>query len=107
MPYLANFFPGNNPNNAGGYDGYVPTFEGDLKDYNATIGFKSVLNDWNIDASFTTGGNSQTYKVNQSHNRNFVYVPTYNTQQESLMQLLYTENSKNLLIQEQVLSQCW
>jgi iron complex outermembrane receptor protein len=48
------------------------------KDYNATIGFKSVLNDWNIDASFTTGGNSQTYKVNQSHNRNFVYVP-YNT----------------------------
>ncbi|MFT5253493.1 MAG: iron complex outermembrane receptor protein, partial [Flavobacteriales bacterium] len=25
MPYLANFFPGNNPNNAGGYDGYVPT----------------------------------------------------------------------------------
>jgi iron complex outermembrane receptor protein len=53
-------------------DGYVPTFEGDLKDYNATIGFKSVLNDWNIDASFTTGGNSQTYKVNQSHNRNFV-----------------------------------
>jgi iron complex outermembrane receptor protein len=73
------FFPWNNPNNAGGYDGYVPTFEGDLKDYNATIGFKSVLNDWNIDASFTTGGNSQTYKVNQSHNRNFVYVPTYNT----------------------------
>jgi iron complex outermembrane receptor protein len=59
---FSKFFPGNNPNNAGGYDGYVPTFEGDLKDYNATIGFKSVLNDWNIDASFTTGGNSQTYK---------------------------------------------
>jgi iron complex outermembrane receptor protein len=78
MPYLADFFPGNNPNNAGGYDGYVPTFEGDLKDYNATIGFKSVINEWNVDASFTTGGNSQTYKVNQSHNRNFVYVPTYN-----------------------------
>jgi iron complex outermembrane receptor protein len=28
MPYLANFSL-DNPNNAGGYDGYVPTFEGD------------------------------------------------------------------------------
>ena len=76
FPYLANFFPGDHPTNAGGYDGYVPTFEGDLNDYNATIGFKTVKNDWNIDASFTTGGNSQTYKVNNSHNRNFVYSPS-------------------------------
>jgi iron complex outermembrane receptor protein len=76
FPYLANFFPGDNPTNAGGYDGYVPTFEGDLNDYNATVGFKSVINDWNVDASFTTGGNSQTYKVNQSHNRNTVYSPS-------------------------------
>ncbi len=76
FPYLADFFPGDNPNTAGGYDGYVPTFEGDLNDYNATVGFKSVINDWNVDASFTTGGNSQTYKVNNSHNRNFVYSPS-------------------------------
>lgn len=76
MPYLADFFPGDNPTTAGGYDGYVPTFEGDLNDYNATIGFKSIINEWNIDASFTTGGNSQTYKVNDSHNRNFVYSPS-------------------------------
>ena len=76
FPYLADFFPGDHPTNAGGYDGYVPTFEGDLNDYNATIGFKSVINDWNVDASFTTGGNSQTYKVNQSHNRNFVFSPS-------------------------------
>ncbi|MFY9242209.1 MAG: TonB-dependent receptor [Polaribacter sp.] len=76
FPYLADFFPGNHPTNAGGYDGYVPTFEGDLNDYNATVGFKSVINDWNIDASFTTGGNSQTYKVNNSHNRNVVYSPS-------------------------------
>ncbi|WP_282050778.1 TonB-dependent receptor [Maribacter aquivivus] len=74
-PYLAEFFPGDNPNNAGGYDGYVPTFEGDLSDYNGTIGFKTVKNDWNIDASFTTGGNSQTYKVNNTHNRNVVLSP--------------------------------
>jgi iron complex outermembrane receptor protein len=95
MPYLADFFPGNNPNTAGGYDGYVPTFEGDLKDYNATIGFKSVINDWNVDASFTTGGNSQTYKVNQSHNRNFVYVPTYNGDTgEFDATSIYRENSK-------------
>ena len=76
FPYLADFFPGNHPTNAGGYDGYVPTFEGDLNDYNATIGFKTVKNDWNIDASFTTGGNSQTYKVSDSHNRNVVYSPS-------------------------------
>ncbi|WRI30880.1 TonB-dependent receptor [Maribacter sp. BPC-D8] len=76
FPYLADFFPGNNPNTAGGYDGYVPTFEGELSDYNATIGFKSVINDWNIDASFTTGGNTQTYKVNNTHNRNVVYSPS-------------------------------
>ena len=76
FPYLADFYPGDHPTNAGGYDGYVPTFEGDLNDYNATVGFKSVINDWNVDASFTTGGNAQTYKVNQSHNRNVVYSPS-------------------------------
>ena len=76
FPYLADFYPGDNPTNAGGYDGYVPTFEGDLNDYNATIGVKSVINDWNVDASFTTGGNTQTYKVNDSHNRNAVYSPS-------------------------------
>ena len=95
FPYLADFFPGDNPTNSGGYDGYVPTFEGDLIDYNATIGFKSVMNDWNVDASFTTGGNSQTYKVNQSHNRNFVYVPTYNENTgEFDATSIYRENSK-------------
>ena len=95
FPYLADFFPGDNPTNSGGYDGYVLTFEGDLIDYNATIGFKSVMNDWNVDASFTTGGNSQTYKVNQSHNRNFVYVPTYNENTgEFDATSIYRENSK-------------
>ena len=73
FPYLADFFP-NGP--GGSYDGYVPTFEGLLSDYNGTVGFKSTINDWNIDASFTTGGNLQTYKVNQSHNRNVVYSPS-------------------------------
>ena len=43
FPYLADFFPGDHPTNDGRYDGYVPTFEGDLNDYNATIGFKSVI----------------------------------------------------------------
>lgn len=76
FPYLADFFPGNNPNTPNGYDGYVPTFEGLLSDYHGTVGFKSNINDWNIDASFTTGGNLQTYKVNQTHNRNLVYSPS-------------------------------
>ncbi len=74
FPYLSDFFPApGTPNN---YDGYVPTFEGDLSDYNGTVGFKSNKNDWNYDVSFTTGGNTQTYKVNNTHNRNFVYSPS-------------------------------
>ena len=75
FPYLASFFPGNHPTNPGGYDGYVPTFEGDLSDYNGTLGFKSKNNNWNIDISATFGGNKQTYTVNNSHNRNEVYSP--------------------------------
>ncbi|AWH72728.1 ferric enterobactin receptor [Dokdonia sp. Dokd-P16] len=75
FPYLADFFPGDNPNNPGGYDGYVPTFEGLLNDYNGTIGIRTTINDWNVDASYTTGGNTQTYQVNNSQNGNFVYSP--------------------------------
>jgi iron complex outermembrane receptor protein len=74
--YLDDFFPGNNPNTAGGYDGYVPTFEGLLNDYNGSVGIKTKINEWNVDLSYTTGGNTQTYKVNQSHNRNAVYSPS-------------------------------
>jgi hypothetical protein len=45
---------------------------------------------------------TQTYKVNQSHNRNFVYVPTYNTTTgEFDATSLYRENSKKSLIQEE------
>jgi len=70
FPYLADFFP----NGLGvSYDGYVPTFEGLLSDYNATVGFRSTINEWSVDVSFTTGGNLQTCKVSQSHNRNLVY----------------------------------
>jgi iron complex outermembrane receptor protein len=76
FPYLADFFPGDNPNTAGGYDGYVPTFEGLLNDYNGTVGVKTKINEWNVDLSYTTGGNTQTYKVNQSHNRNEVFSPS-------------------------------
>ena len=70
FPYLADFFPGENPNNAGGYDGYVPTFDGDLFDYNGTVGVRSKKNGWNSDVSFTFGQNEQTYLVRNSHNRN-------------------------------------
>lgn len=52
-----------------GYTGYVPTFEGDLKDYNATIGVKNNLGKWKTDVSLTTGGNSQSYTVNNTVNR--------------------------------------
>ncbi len=76
MPYLAGLFAGGN---AANYVGYVPTFEGELNDYNATLGYKSKINDWNLDASITTGGNSQIYTVSNSQNRskdsngNFIY----------------------------------
>ncbi|MFZ4544655.1 MAG: TonB-dependent receptor [Saprospiraceae bacterium] len=51
------------------YKGYVPTFEGDLNDYHATVGFKSNLGMWKSDVSFTTGGNNQFYTVANSRNR--------------------------------------
>jgi iron complex outermembrane receptor protein len=51
------------------YIGYQPTFEGDLIDYNATIGFKNEVNGWKQDVSLTTGGNQQLYSVNNTLNR--------------------------------------
>ena len=52
-----------------GYIGYMPTFEGDLTDYNATIGVKDEINGWKTDLSLTTGGNTQLYTVNNTVNR--------------------------------------
>jgi iron complex outermembrane receptor protein len=67
-PYLNDFFGNGDPLNPS-YEGYVPTFEGDLNDYNATLGYKAVVNGWNSDFSVTVGGNTQIYSVNNSHNR--------------------------------------
>ncbi|MEN9609287.1 MAG: hypothetical protein RLZZ628_101 [Bacteroidota bacterium] len=52
-----------------GYVGYMPTFEGDLNDYNATIGVKNEINGWKHDVSLTTGGNTQAYTVDNTVNR--------------------------------------
>jgi iron complex outermembrane recepter protein len=65
-PYLIDFFPDEN----GEYMGYVPTFDGDLSDYNATLGFKTNKNGWRTDLSLTVGGNKQTYTIRNTHNRN-------------------------------------
>lgn len=81
-PYLKDFF-GNGT--AASYQGYVPTFTGDLNDYNATLGYKSVKNGWNTDASVTVGGNTQTYSVENSHNRSDL--------KDSNGQNIYQENS--------------
>lgn len=51
------------------YEGYGPTFEGDLTDYNATLGLRGEKNGWKSDLSFTTGFNQQLYSVNNSRNR--------------------------------------
>jgi iron complex outermembrane receptor protein len=50
------------------YLGYGPTFEGDLNDYNATVGFKTEKTGWTHDISFTTGGNKQLYSVDNTVN---------------------------------------
>ena len=52
-----------------GYLGYVPTFEGDLLDYNATLGLKGETNGWKHDGSLTVGGNTQDYTVDNTVNR--------------------------------------
>ncbi|MBK9736004.1 MAG: TonB-dependent receptor [Saprospiraceae bacterium] len=77
FPYLLDLFgDGKDPKS---YKGYVPTFTGDLNDYNATVGYKTSMNGWQTDASLTTGGNEQTYNVSNTHNRstdangNFIY----------------------------------
>lgn len=81
MPYLATLY---GTGTAASYVGYVPTFIGDLNDYNATLGFKSKINGWVSDASLTAGGNSQDYTVTNSQNRskdgagNFIYAPNPN-----------------------------
>lgn len=51
------------------YMGYVPTFQGDLNDYHATVGLRSETNGWKTDLSFTTGGNKQLYTVSNTRNR--------------------------------------
>lgn len=55
-----------------GYVGYMPTFEGDLVDYNGTIGVKNESNGWNHDVSFTVGGNQQLYSVNNTVNHSLM-----------------------------------
>jgi iron complex outermembrane recepter protein len=52
-----------------GYIGYMPSFEGDLLDYNATIGATNEVNGWKSDVSLTTGGNTQAYSVGNTVNK--------------------------------------
>jgi len=66
FPYLKDFFGNGTP---ASYKGYVPTFDGDLIDYNATFGLRSKENEWKYDVSYTLGFNSQDYTVFNSHNR--------------------------------------
>ncbi len=73
-PSKVNYTGDNTLNAAGqelyrGYVGYMPTFEGDLTDYNGTLGFKNESNGWRHDVSFTIGGNQQLYSVNNTVNR--------------------------------------
>ncbi|HTJ51475.1 MAG TPA: TonB-dependent receptor, partial [Cyclobacteriaceae bacterium] len=76
-PNGINYTGDNTTNSAGveiykGYMGYMPTFEGDLKDYNATFGYKNETNGWVTDVSITTGGNQQLYTVNNTVNHSLM-----------------------------------
>ncbi len=62
-------FPEDNVDLYKGYVGYVPTFEGNLIDYNGTIGIKGENNGWKHDVSLTTGYNEQAYTVENTVNR--------------------------------------
>lgn len=53
-----------------GYVGYQPSMEGDLNDYNATIGFRSQnIGEWKQDMSLTVGGNKMLFTVSNTVNR--------------------------------------
>ena len=64
---LPNYSNTNN-NLYNGYVGFLPTFEGNLLDYNATLGLKGFSNGWRQDMSLTIGGNGQSYLVNNTIN---------------------------------------
>jgi iron complex outermembrane recepter protein len=68
IPGAPNYTGGTDPLYEG-YLGYVPTFEGDLLDYNATFGFKTVKDGWTHDVAVTFGGNQQLYTVENTVNR--------------------------------------
>ncbi len=68
IPGAPNYTGGTDPLYEG-YLGYVPTFEGDLLDYNGTFGYKNVKNGWAHDVSITFGGNQQLYTVENTVNR--------------------------------------
>jgi iron complex outermembrane recepter protein len=56
-----------------GYIGYQPTFDGDLNDYNGTLGFRSQnLGGWKQDMSLTVGGNRMLFTVNNTVNRSLL-----------------------------------
>ena len=77
IPGAPNYTGGNNPLYEG-YIGYVPTFDGDLLDYHATVGFKNIKNGWNHDVSATFGGNQQLYTVENTVNASLgAASPTY------------------------------
>ncbi len=68
IPGAPNYTGGNDPLYEG-YLGYVPTFEGDLFDYNATVGLKNVKSGWTHDVAVTFGGNQIAYTVENTVNR--------------------------------------
>jgi iron complex outermembrane receptor protein len=77
IPGAPNYTGGSDPL-YDGYIGYGPGFNGDLSDYNGTIGFQTKKGNWNKEISVTFGGNTQLYTVDQTVNASLGSMsPTY------------------------------
>lgn len=77
IPGAPNYTGGSDPL-YDGYIGYGPGFNGDLSDYNGSVGFNTKSGNWNKEVSITFGGNTQLYTVDKTVNASLgSMTPTY------------------------------
>ncbi len=53
-------------------DGFLPQIHSEIDDYGVTTGLKGTINDWIVDLSATTGGNSFQFNIENSINASIV-----------------------------------
>ena len=63
----------NDRNNLAVYpDGFLPQIHSEIGDYGITTGLKGTINDWIVDLSATTGGNSFQFNIENSINASII-----------------------------------